>query len=224
MIRVEDRERVRRAYFIEKKTQRQIAKELKIARKTVRKALESAEPASYTQSKPRAAPVLEQYKERIEALLKEAESMPRKQRYTGHKIYQVLAKDGYVGAESTVRGYIGEQRRQQRRPKVYLPLEFDPGQDAQVDWGEAVVVIAGERVTVQLFFMRLCYSRRFFVMAYPAQRQEAFFEGHVQAFRFFGGVPRRISYDNLKAAVLKVLQGKNRREQDTFVGMVHFER
>jgi hypothetical protein len=69
------------------------------------------------------------------------------------------------------------------------------------------VILSGEQVTVQLFFMRLCYSRRVFVMAFPAQKQEAFFEGHVQAFRFFEGIPARISYDNLKTAVLRVLEG-----------------
>jgi transposase len=217
MISVEDRERVRRAYFIEQKTQRQIAKELHLARKTVRKAIESAEPAVYTLREPRAAPMLDQYKARIDQLLTEATKMPRKQRYTGHKIFQLLQEAGYPGAESTVRRYIGQQRQEQRRPKVFLPLEFDPGQDAQMDWGEAIVVIAGVTVTVQLFFMRLCYSRRLFVMAFPGQKQEAFFEGHVQAFNFFGGVPHRISYDNLATAVQMVLRGRNRREQESFV-------
>lgn len=217
MISVEERERVRRAYFIEKKTQRQIAREMNIARKTVRKAIESAEPAAYTLSGPRPAPVLDKYKAQIDKLLMEAEGMPLKQRYTGRRIFQLLEQAGYSGAESTVRRYIGLQRREKKRPKVYLPLEFDPGQDAQMDWGEAVAVIAGVMVTVQLFFMRLCYSRRLFVMAFPSQKQEAFFEGHVQAFSFFGGVPHRISYDNLAAAVQTVLRGKNRREQQSFV-------
>jgi len=70
---------------------------------------------------------------------------------------------------------------------VYMPLEFDPGIDAQVDWGEAVAIIAGERMTVQLFYMRLCYSRKLFMKAYPNQKQEAFFDGHVQAFHHFQG-------------------------------------
>jgi hypothetical protein len=96
-------------------------------------------------------------------------------------------------------------------------LEFDPGADAQADWGEAVVIVNGERVTVDVFVMRLCYSRRQFVMAFPGQKQEAFLEGHVQAFHFFGGVPQCISYDNLKAAVLQVFEGRNRQEQERFI-------
>jgi hypothetical protein len=69
-------------------------------------------------------------------------------------------------------------------------LEFDPGTDAQVDWGEAIAIIGGERVTVQIFLMRLCYSRKLFVRAYPRQKQEAFFDGHVRAFHHFQGYTR----------------------------------
>jgi hypothetical protein len=99
---------------------------------------------------------------------------------------------------------------------VYIPLEFDPGTDAQVDWGEAIAIVADQRTTAQVFFMRLCYSRRLFVMAFPAQKQEAFFEGHVRAFHHFQGVPQRISYDNLKVAVQRILEGRTRQEQQKF--------
>lgn len=98
MISVEDRERIRRAYFTEKKSQRQIAKELGHSRKTVRKALESAEPSSYRIRKPREAPVLGPYKGRIDEILEENEQLPRKQRYTGHRIYMsICARDWATG-------------------------------------------------------------------------------------------------------------------------------
>jgi hypothetical protein len=71
---------------------------------------------------------------------------------------------------------------------------------------------------VQVFVMRLNYSRAKFVMAFPFQKQEAFLEGHVQAFSFFGGVPYRITYDNVKTAVLRILEGRNRVEQERFIG------
>ncbi|NIM55140.1 MAG: IS21 family transposase, partial [Pseudomonas stutzeri] len=213
----EDREKIRRAYFVDNKSQRQIARELGHSRKTVRKAIESAEPGAYKLRQPRPAPVLGPYKARIDELLAENERLPRKQRYTSHKIYEDIRADGYTGSESTVRGYIAQRRREKKKRKVYIPLEFDPGTDAQVDWGEAVAIIAGEQVTVQLFVMRLCYSRRLFVMAFPSQKQEAFFEGHVKAFHHFQGVPHRISYDNLKAAVQRILEGRNRQEQEAFI-------
>lgn len=217
MISVEERERIRWAYFVEHKSLRQIAREQHVARKTVCKAIEQVEPAVYTLRSPRSAPKLGPFKQRIDELLAERAQMPRKQRYTGHKIFLLLQQAGYRGAESSVRAYIGKRRQEKRRPPVFLPLEFDPGVDAQVDWGEAQAVIAGAPVTVQLFCMRLCYSRRLFVMAFPTQSQEAFFAGHVQAFHFFGGVPQRVSYDNLKVAVFAVLKGHNRREQQAFV-------
>jgi len=217
MISVEDRELIRRAYFIEHKSLRQIARELHVARKTIGKALAAAEAESYKLNFPRTAPILGPYKPQIEALLVENKRLPAKQRYTSHRIYEELVQAGYQGGESTVRGYIGQCRRAQRRPQVYIPLEFDPGSDAQVDWGEAVAEVAGVRLTVQLFCMRLCYSRRTFLMAFPTQRQEAFLEGHVQAFHFFEGVPQRIAYDNLKVAVERVLPGHTRQEQQAFV-------
>ncbi len=214
MISVEQREKIRRAYFIEEKKIRKIAREFKCSRPTVRKAIASPEPASYRLTASRPAPVLGPYKERVKELLAENERLPRKQRYTGHKIYQTIQKEGYAGSESTVRGYIARLRQTKKRRKVYIPLEFDPGTDGQADWGEGVAIIAGERVKVQLFYMRLCYSRKLFMMAFPNQRQEAFFEGHVRAFHHFGAIPHRISYDNLKVAVHRILEGRNRQEQE----------
>ncbi len=217
MITVEKREQIRQAYFLEHKSIRRIAREIGCSRDTVNKAIVSAEPGAYTLKALREAPVLGPYKVQIDQLLADNEHLPRKQRYTSHKIYETLRANGYHGSESNIRRYIGKRRQERRRPKVYLPLEFDPGQDAQVDWGEAVAIIGGEKVTVQVFYMRLNYSRKLFMRAYPAQNQESFFEGHVWAFRHFEGVPQRISYDNLKAAVHKILQGSSRLEQQAFI-------
>jgi transposase len=217
MIKVDKRERIRRAYFHEHKSIRRIAREMGHSRTTVKNAIESPEEKTYTLREPREAPVLGPYKARIDELQAENERLPRKQRYTGHKIYEDIYGRGYRGSESGVRRYIGLQRRETKKRKVYMPLEFDKGTDGQVDWGEAQAIIAGEQITVQLFLMRLCYSRRLFVRAYPTQRQEAFFEGHVHAFHHFQGIPRRLSYDNLKVAVRHILEGGGRREQKSFV-------
>ncbi len=121
MISVEDREKIRRAYFIEQKSLGQIARELHVPRKTIAKALASPEADVYTRQAPRPAPVLGPCKERIETLLAENEKLPRKQRYTGHVIYQELVKTGYQGSEPTVRRYVAQRRRAQRRPKAYIP-------------------------------------------------------------------------------------------------------
>lgn len=187
---VEEREKIRRAYYLEHKSAREIARELEVSRNTVRNALDEAL-AEYKLHMLRPAPVLGSYIPRIDELLAENARLPRKQRYTSHRIYQVIHSEGFRGAESTVRRYVGVKRREQKAVDVYLPLEFDAGTDAQVDWGEGTVILDSESIVAQLFMIRLCYSRRLFVMAFPFQRQEAFLEGHVYAFHHFGGVPRR---------------------------------
>src|SRR5690348_16816328 len=212
MITVTKREQIRKAYYLEQKSIRQIARELQCSRKTVDKAILSPEPAAYTRKIPPTAPVLGEFKSRLEALWAENSRLPKKQRYTGKKIFQILKRDGYSGSEARVQTYLVELRKRDKIPKTFLPLEFDPGQDAQVDWGEALVDLAAERVKVHLFVMRLNFSRRSFVKAYPRQRQEAFFEAHVEAFHFFEGVPARLTYDNLASAVQEVLTGHNRIE------------
>ncbi len=217
MLKVENREGIRRAYYVEGKSMRQIERELHHSRHTIKKALESAEGESYSLHRSRPAPVLGPYKARIGELLRKNSNLPPKQRYTGHKIYQEVQQAGYNGSESGVLGYITKQRKAKRKPKVFIPLEFDPGMDGQVDWGEAWVILGGEKIKVQIFVMRLCYSRRPFVMAFPNQKQEAFFAGHVAAFHHFQGVAHCLAYDNLKAAVLRILGGRNRQEQERFI-------
>jgi transposase len=92
-------------------------------------------------------------------------------------------------------------RQLKQKPKVFIPLEFDPGEAAQVDWGNAIAYIKGQRTVVQLFCMRLCNSAAIFVAAFPTQRYESFLMGNRLALEFFGGVPRRLIYDNVKTAV-----------------------
>ena len=217
MITVEQHETIRRMSYLEHQSGRHIAKTLGISRQSVAKALQSDIAPTYTLSKPREAPQLGPYKVRLDELLSENRRLPRKQRYTAHKIFQLLQREGYAGSESSVQGYAVQWRKAYRRPATFLPLEFEKGADAQVDWGEAQAVIAGEPQIVQYFVMRLNYSRRSFVTAFPGQKQEAFFEGHVRAFEHFGGVPHRLSYDNLGTAVKILVHGRMREEQRAFV-------
>lgn len=218
----EDRERIRRSYYVEDQSIHQIARAEGRNRITIRNALSNdAQPFKATRRQ-KHMPVFGPYKERVELLLQENAKLPRKQRYTAHRIFEIIAAEGYEGSESTIRQYVGRHKQATRAPDVFLPLEYDPGQDAQVDWGEAVAIIDGQRQKVQLFIMRLCFSRRTFAMVFPTQRQESFFYGHVKAFEHFGGVPHRISYDNLGTAVKIVFEhsgkaGRPRKEVRAFV-------
>ena len=94
------------------------------------------------------------YQQRITELLDESDRQRRKQRYTAHKIYELLYGEGYRGSEGSIHNYISQERKRRKHRQSYLPLEFDPGQDAQVDWGEAEIEMAGERIKVQFFVMR----------------------------------------------------------------------
>ena len=214
---VEEIAQIRHAYYNEGKKIRQIAREQRRYRATVRRALEEAEPRQYILRRQKPAPVLDPWKIRIDEYLIESEGMPRKQRYTAKKIFDLLCAAGYVGCVTSVRSYVAKKRdKRGKQQDVFLPLEFDPGQDGQVDWGQGLVKFNGELTTVQVFEMRLCYSRATFMCAYPTQRQEALFDGHVRALRYFGGVPHRLTYDNMATVIALGAQGVGRHEQRAF--------
>jgi transposase len=216
MIQVEEKENIRRLYFIKRNSIRQIAEEHHYSRKTVRKAIADASVPEYHLSVPKPCPVMDPYLPIVENWLKEDKGKPEKQRHTAHRIYERLVNENnFVGSERTVREHVSKLK--QDFGEMAIPLEFDPGDDAQFDWGEARVIMSGKPVAVQVFCMKLSYSGRPFVMAFPTQRQEVFFEGHRRSFDWYDGVPARISYDNLTVAVRKVLQGRNRIEQEAFI-------
>jgi len=217
MITVDKKEQIRRAYYIEGKSIRQIQRETGHHRETIRQALEDGEVPRYTLQESRPSPVPDPVKAIIDQWLMEDKDRPPKQRHTAKRIYERLTTEyHFKGAQSTVRGYVG-QRRKQLRCQVFIPLDYEPGKLAQVDFGEAQVVIAGQLLTAQLFCLRLGYSKQPFVTGLPTQAQEAFLEGHVRAFAFLGGVPWQLVYDNLTSAVKRILEGRNREEQAVFI-------
>ena len=216
MVQVDEKERIRIAHILQGMSIREIARVMGHSRKTVRNALEDPSPPVYRRTKQPEEPVIGPVKDIIGRWVEEDSDRPRKQRHTAHRIYERLRDEHrFTGAESTVRRYIRTIRG--KKLETFIPLCFDPGQDAQADFGGAAVIMDGRETDVQLFMMRLSYSHRPFVMALPFQKQEAFLAAHVRAFDFFGGVPRRISYDNLTAATARALRGDKRREIDTFV-------
>ena len=220
MITVEDKEEIRRLFYLEHKGIQWIARTLGHSRKTVRKALADASPPVYQRQEPKPSPKMSPFVPQIEQWLAEDLNNPPKQHLTARRIYELLqAQPDFEAAESTVRRFVRLRRRALHPPEVFIPLAYEPGLDAQCDFGEAQFFLEEVQVKAVLFCLRLCYSKQCFVMAFPHQRQEAFFEGHGAAFRFFQGVPRRIWYDNLKAAVQRVLTGHDRQEQSAFVGL-----
>jgi transposase len=195
---------VRHKVLIEGRTQRQVARELGISRVTVKKYLTQAAPEYDTASRGR--PVWEKVGPRIEALLAESPTWTGgKQRLTATRLHHMLrAEDQAVGI-TLVRQAVAEWKRQRR--EVFVPLTYRPGDLAEVDFFEVLVDVDGTRRKAWLFLMRLMYSGRDFAWIYDRQDQVSFLDGHVRAFAHFGGVPARIAYDNLKAAVVRILVG-----------------
>jgi transposase len=202
--------RVRRAVYVEGMSQRGAARYFGIDPRTVAKMMRYSVPPGYRRSRPPARPKLDPFTEIIDQILDDDASMPAKQRHTAKRIFERLRDEhGYGGGYTTVKDYVRVRRRQRR--EVFVPL-WHPAGHGQADFGEAVAVIGGVAQKVHLFVMDLPQSDAGFVKAYPAETTEAFLDGHVSAFAFFGGVPRSILYDNTTLAVARILgDGKRQR-------------
>jgi transposase len=217
VVQVDEKERIRNAYYLQEQSIREIARSMRHSRKTVRKALSDPLPPVYTRVAPAPSPVMGLVKGIIDKWIEEDKTRPRKQRHTAHRVYERLRDEhGFSGAESSVRRYVRSLKK--RMTELYVPLSFEPGRDAQADFGEAMVEMDGVERKVDVFCLQLCKSHRRFVMALPFQKQEAFLEAHVRAFDFFAAVPRRITYDNLTTATARAIRGDKRREIDSFIG------
>jgi transposase len=217
-------EQIRRARERDDVSIRELSRRFGVHRREVRLALASPVPPE-RKAPVRVAPVLDRWKPMVDKWLEEDRKAPRKQRHTARRVWQRLVEehDAQVG-ESTVRRYVAEVRRRQEVPlsEVMVPQHHPLGAEAEVDFGTSSVYVAGLLVEVQLFIMRLSASGRSYPRAYLNECQEVFLDGHVRAFAYFNGVPGRIRYDNLKAAVEKVLKGRDRIESDRFTAMRSF--
>ena len=212
-------EAIRRAKFKDGKSNRQIACDLGISRNTVKKVVsqERVTVPVYTRKKAVKSPVMGPYFRIIEAWLKEDSTAPRKQQHTGKRIYDRLVEEyQFTGSYRRVQEVVAQYR--QRPKEVFLPLAFKPGEMAQVDWIEDMrVILAGKLSKVQVLNLVLNYSGVVYCEAFLNARQEAFFQGHRNAFEFWGGIPGTLTYDNLKSAVTTILEGRNREENERFV-------
>jgi transposase len=221
--RVELFEQIRRDHEFGGLSKRALAAKYGVHRRTVRQALESAVPPARKRPVGRPAPKLGPWRELVDGWLIADREVPRKQRHTAKRIFERLRDEhGAEVAERTVRGYVAGRKRELGLDvgEVCVPLCHEPAAEAEVDWGEAMVVLAGVLTKIYLFLMRSCFSGACFVQAHTRCTQQAFLEGHVAALEFFGGVfGTAIRYDNLTSAVKTVLKGRRRVETDRFVAL-----
>ncbi|TQJ35763.1 IS21 family transposase [Arthrobacter sp. SLBN-122] len=225
-VRMELFANIRRDARVEGLSIRGLAKRYQIGRDTVRQALSDPVPPP-RKTPERSSPRLDPFKLVIDAMLTEDTTAPRKQRHTARRILARLIEE--QGAEelsySTVRDYVRVRRAQidveaGRRVEVFIPQEHAPGAEAEVDFGEVWVILNGVKTKCHMFIFRLSHSGKAVHRIYPTQAQEAFLEGHIEAFNVLGGVPtKHIRYDNLTSAVTAVVfgQGRQRQENDRWV-------
>lgn len=215
---MEQYELIRTAHRVYGKNISELSRMTGHSRNTIRKAIRG-EPWKYMEREKQAFPVLGPYHEIINEWLTKDKEEPRKQRHSARRIYnRLVSEHGYSGGESTVRQYVRRAKATQGidSGRAFIPSDPEAGFEAEIDWGTASAVISGQRMQVKFFCMRSKYSGKHFVRAYPCERQQAFFDAHLHAFQFFGGIFPVLIYDNLSTAVRKVLRGKNRIEQESF--------
>jgi len=206
--------RVRRAVRVEGRSQRAVARDFGLSRETVRKMLQYAVPPGYQRQQPIKRPKLGPWLGVIDAILEDDKLRPAKQRHTAKRIFERLKEEhGFTGGYTIVKDYVRSAELLSR--EMFIPLTHAPG-EAQADFGEALVVVAGVERKAHYLAMDLPHSDDCFVAAFPAETTEAFLEGHVRAFAYFGAVPTRILYDNTKIAVAKILGGEERQRTRAF--------
>lgn len=214
---VEIYSKVRYAVIKEGMSQRQAAKHFGICRDMVSKMMNHSAPPGYIQSKPRRS-ILDPYKPTIDKILESDKDVHKKQRHTATRIFERLKEEfGYPGGVTIVKDYITSIKK--RKKECFIPLSHQPG-SAQFDFGEADVIIQGNKVRAHFFVMYFPYSDAYFMKCYPAENTEAFLDAHISSFKYFGGIPTEILYDNTKIAVKKVDEGPFRIITDKFEELV----
>jgi transposase len=221
MLVVETIGRIRREHLVKGKSIREIARDLKISRNTVRKVLRSGETGFSYEREVQPRPKLGPWKADLDRMLMANTVSAARDRLTLIRIFEELRASGYEGGYDAVRRYARTWSRDHagQAAQAYVPLSFAPGEAYQFDWSHEVVVMNGVTTIVKVAHMRLCHSRMMFVRAYPRETQEMVFDAHERAFAFFKGACARGIYDNMKTAVETIFVGKNRQYNRRFLQM-----
>ncbi|KAF0232909.1 MAG: integrase catalytic [Desulfovibrionaceae bacterium] len=221
MLTVETIKKVRMMALRDRKPIKQIARDLRLSKNTVRKILRDDLTEITYERKAQPRPALGAFVESLERWLKEDNALPRKRRRTAKKLFDEIQREGYGGSYDSVQRFVRAWHRKEQvlTTQAFVPLVFDPGEAFQFDWSHEDVELGGVPMTVKVAHIRLCYSRMSMVLAYPRETQEMVFDAHIRAFAFFGGACTRGIYDNMKTAVQTILKGKDRNFNKRFTQM-----
>ena len=214
---------IRRRHLVSKESISSIARDLNLSRPTVRKHLKTeVDPVYVRRHQP--SPKLGAFQSVLESWLATDRHLPKSQRRTAQRLFEGLQAEGYQGAYDSVQRCVKQWKSAQIRPTIkeaFVPLVFAPGDACQFDWSQEVVELNGVGQTIKVAHFRLAYSRQMFVVAYPNETQEMVLDAHNKAFAFFGGVPSRMIYDNLKTVVDTILVGKDRQFNRRFMALAN---
>jgi len=221
MLVVETIGRIRREFFVKGKTIKEIVRNLKVSRNTVRKVLRSGATSFEYEREVQPLPKLGAWRAALDRILSENEGKGQRERLTLIRVFEELRGLGYRGGYDAVRRYARGWRKEHAAATAdaYVPLSFAPGEAYQFDWSHEIVVLNGVTTTVKVAHLRLCHSRMPFVRAYPRESQEMVFDAHDRGFSFFRGTCARGIYDNMKTAVESVFVGKDRAYNRRFLQM-----
>ena len=209
--------RIRQRVIVEGVSKRHILRETGMHWRTLEKMLALSRPPGYRRKAAYAQPKIGSYLGRIAEILDQDKEMPKKQRHTAKRIWERLREGGVEGGYTIVKDAVRDLTK--RRREVFMPLIHRPG-EAQVDFGVALVKMNGRLRKVSFFAMALPHSDAFFVMAFDRECTETFQEGHVKAFEHFEGVPWRITYDNTRVCISKIIGTRARRLTKGFLRLV----
>jgi transposase len=211
---------IRWRFHVDNETVTSLAKPFNLSRPTIRKHLKTVEEPVYQRQK-QPHPKLGPFHKQLEAWLEQEAHFPRKQRRTAQRLYECLQVEGYRGSYTVVQRYVKRwQKKRASRPTVkqaFVPLAFPGGETCRFDWSQETVEPGGVAQTIKVAHFRLSHSRQMFVVAYPRETQEMVLDAHSKAFACFGGVPKRMVYDNLKTVVDAIFVGKERRFNRRFL-------
>jgi transposase len=221
MLIVETIGRIRREHLVKGKSIKEIARDLKISRNTVRRILRSGETSFSYEREVQPRPRLGRWKADLDRMLTTNAGNAARERLTLIRLFEELRALGYEGGYDAVRRYARTWSREHasQTTAAFVPLSFAPGEAYQFDWSHEIVVMSGVTVTVKVAHMRLCHSRMMFFRAYPRETQEMVFDAHERAFAFFKGACTRGIYDNMKTAVDTIFVGKDRQYNRRFLQM-----
>src|SRR5437879_8020883 len=210
MLTVETIGRIRREHYIKGKTIKEISRDLRVSRNTVRRVLRSGVTSFEYEREVQPRPKLGRWTAELDELLTGNTAKPCREQLTLIRMFEELRGRGYDGGYDAVRRYARRwaKERGQSTAAAYVPLSFAPGEAYQFDWSHEVVLLSGVTVIVKAAHVRLCHSRMLFVRVYPRETQEMVFDAHDRAFALCKGSCRRGIYDTLTPAAAALVVGK----------------